>query len=71
MKNTMETSKEGMYRIELINLEGDVVYLNIDSLNQFCQDTLPENLPDEAYTVKISGNDEEDLFEKLLVVEEY
>ncbi len=65
----METQKEGMYRIEVINLEGDVVYLSLDSLNQFCEESLPKNLPADAYTIRISGNDDY-MYEKLLVEHE-
>lgn len=65
----MEIYKEGMYRIEVINLAGDVVYLSLDSLNRFCEESLPENLPEDAYTVRITGNDDY-LYEKLLVAEE-
>ncbi|WP_321307094.1 hypothetical protein [Marinifilum fragile] len=65
----MEAYKEGMYRIEVINLEGDVVYLSLDSLNRFCEESLPGNLPKDAYTVRITGNDDY-LYEKLLLTEE-
>ncbi|WP_421918801.1 hypothetical protein [Marinifilum sp.] len=65
----MKASKEGMYRIEVINLAGDIVYLSIDSLNRFNEEALPGNLPQDAYTVRISGNDDY-LYEKLLVAEE-
>ena len=65
----MEANKEGMYRIEVINLEGDVVYLSLDSLNRYCEEALLGSLPCNAYTVRISGNDVY-LFEKLLVAED-
>ncbi|MUP38471.1 hypothetical protein [Labilibaculum euxinus] len=60
---------EGMYRIELINLSGEIVYLNLDSKNQFCEKKLPDNLPDEAYMVRISGNDDY-LYERLLLTQD-
>ena len=65
----MEANKEGMYRIEVINLEGDVVYLSLDSLNRFYEEALPGSLPSNAYTVRISGNDDY-LFDKLLIAED-
>ncbi|RKE04321.1 hypothetical protein [Marinifilum flexuosum] len=65
----MEAYKEGMYRIEVINLEGDVVYLSLDSQNRYCEESLPGNLPEDAYTVRITGNDDY-LFDKLLLAEE-
>ncbi|WP_143470448.1 T9SS type A sorting domain-containing protein [Labilibaculum filiforme] len=59
-----------MYRIEVINLAGEIVYLNLDSKNQFCIDALPANLPDDVYLVRISGEDEY-FYEKLILHQEF
>lgn len=48
---------EEMYRIEVINLSGEIVWLSLDSQNQFCEEALPNNLPDEIYFIRISGKD--------------
>lgn len=61
---------EGMYRIEVINLSGEIVCLSLGSRNQFCEESLPGNLPDEAYMVRISGNNDY-LYEKLLLNQDY
>ena len=55
-----------MYRIEVINLSGEIVYLSLDSKNQFCKESLAGKLPDEAYIVRISG-DNDYLYEKLFL----
>ena len=62
----MNICSERMYRIEVISLSGEIVYLSLDSKNQFCEESLIGKLPDEAYMVRISG-DNDYLYEKLLL----
>jgi hypothetical protein len=60
----MNYSANNQYRLEIINLNGDLVYLNFQTTIK--PDSLPGNLPDDAYLVRISGKDDY-FFEKLLV----
>jgi len=48
---------EEVYRIEVINLSGEIVCLSVGSLHQFSEEALPDNLPDEIYFIRISGED--------------
>jgi hypothetical protein len=51
-------TQEKTYRIEVINLSGELVYLYLASRNQFYRELLPECLSDEAYLLRILGKDE-------------
>lgn len=62
----MEKLTDDVYRIEVFNLEGELVYLSEDSSNQFCRNTLLGNLPVDAYTLKISSQ-YNCVFEKLII----
>ena len=62
----MNLCSERMYRIEVINLSGEIVYLSLDTKNQINEELLKGKLPDEAYLLRISG-DNHYWFEKLLL----
>jgi len=57
---------EGICRMEGIDLSWEIPFLRLDSKNPFCKESLPGNLPDQAYLIRISGNNDY-LHESLLL----
>lgn len=50
--------REGIYPIEGGSLSGESVCLSVGSHKQFCEELLLGSLPDGAYLIRMSGNND-------------